>query len=190
MPYMMAPGEDKIVADAVYEGLTHPGHYENPVIPQGAPVQIAGNWTVAIKYLRGTGEQRFTLQQEGDRVTGTQTGEVYKAELKGLVQADHIELTSDMPVSGNSIFWTFRGIVSGNNASGTVHMGEYGRRYLDGGKELVLSINSHSDDPERHGDYRYPAGPALPDLEKEPEPAPARGRGGLRQPHRAVRNPI
>ena len=28
MPYMMASGEDKIVADAIYEGLTHPGHYE------------------------------------------------------------------------------------------------------------------------------------------------------------------
>ena len=126
MPYMMAVGEEKIVADAIYEGLTHPGHYENPVIPQGAPVQIAGNWAVEIKYIRGIGEQKFTLQQDGDRVTGTQQGEIYKADLKGRVQADHIELTSDMAVPGNSIFWTFRGVVFGNNASGTVHMGEYG----------------------------------------------------------------
>jgi len=126
MPYMMAAGEEKIVADAIYDGLTHPGHYENPVIPQGAPVQIAGNWAVEIKYIRGIGEQKFTLQQEGDSVTGTQQGEIYKADLKGRVQADHIELTSDMAVPGNSIFWTFRGVVSGDNASGNVHMGEYG----------------------------------------------------------------
>ena len=122
----MAAGEDKIVADAIYEGLTHPGHYENPVIPQGAPVQIAGNWTVEIKYIRGTGVQPLTLQQDGDRLTGTQAGEVYQANLKGIVHADHIELTSEMEVPGNAISWTFRGVVTGNNASGTVHMGEYG----------------------------------------------------------------
>lgn len=126
MPYMMGPGEDRIVADAIYEGLTHPGHYENPVIPQGTPVQIAGNWAVEIKYTRGTGEQHFTLQQDGAQLTGTQSGEIYKADLAGVVHADHIELTSDMAVSGNSIPWTFRGVVSGNNISGTVHMGEYG----------------------------------------------------------------
>lgn len=126
MPYMMAPGEDKIVGEAIYEGLTHPGHYENPLVPQGTPVQISGDWSVEIKYIRGTGQQRFTLQQNGDRLTGTQEGEIYKAELKGLVQADHIELKSEMAVPGNSILWTFRGVVSGNHASGTVHMGEYG----------------------------------------------------------------
>ena len=126
MPYMMAPGEDKIVADAIHEGLTHPGHYENPVIPQGTTAQVEGNWAVTIKYIRGTGEQQLTLQQQGDKLTGTQQGEIYKADVKGFVQADHIELTSDMVVPGNSIFWTFRGVVSGNNANGTVHMGEYG----------------------------------------------------------------
>jgi hypothetical protein len=31
-----------------------------------------------------------------------------------------------MAVSGNSIPWTFRGVVSGNSMSGTVRMGEYG----------------------------------------------------------------
>jgi uncharacterized pyridoxal phosphate-dependent enzyme len=118
MPYMMAAGEEKIVADAIYEGLTHPGHYENPVIPQGAPAQVGGSWAVEIKYLRGTGEQRFTLQQDGEQLTGT--------NLKGFLHADHLELTSEMEVPGNSIFWTFQGVVSGNTMSGSVHMGEYG----------------------------------------------------------------
>jgi uncharacterized pyridoxal phosphate-dependent enzyme len=126
MPYMMAPGEDRIVADTIYEILTHPGHYENPVIPQGEPVQIAGNWAVTIQYIRGVGEQHFMLQQSGDQLTGTQAGEVYKADLKGVMQADHLELTSEMAVSGNGIPWTFRGVVAGSTMSGTVHMGEYG----------------------------------------------------------------
>jgi len=37
MPYMMDPGDEKIIADAIYESLTKPGHYENPVIPTGEP---------------------------------------------------------------------------------------------------------------------------------------------------------
>jgi hypothetical protein len=126
MPYMMGPGEDRIVADAVYEGLTKPGHYENPVIPQGAPAQIAGTWAVEIKYTRGVGQQHFTLQQDGNQLTGMQNGEIYKAALKGIVHADHVELNSNMEVSGNSIQWTFNGVATGNSMSGTVHMGEYG----------------------------------------------------------------
>ena len=126
MPYMMGPGEDRIVADAIYEGLTHPGHYEDPVVPQGAPVQIAGDWGVELQYIRGVGEQKFKLKQDGGSVSGSQVGELYEANLKGHVHADHIELTSSMKVSGNSIPWVFRGTVSDNTMSGTVHMGEYG----------------------------------------------------------------
>jgi uncharacterized pyridoxal phosphate-dependent enzyme len=126
MPYMMGQGEDRLVANAIYEALTRPRHYENPVIPQGAPVQIAGNWAVEIKYTRGIGEQHFALQQDGDQLTGQQAGEIYQATIKGIVHADHVELTSNMAVSGNSIPWTFHGIVTGNAMSGTVSMGEYG----------------------------------------------------------------
>jgi uncharacterized pyridoxal phosphate-dependent enzyme len=126
MPYMMAAGEERIVADTLYEIFTRPGHYENPVIPEGTPAPIAGNWSVAIKYLRGTGEQHFTLEQEGNTLTGSQAGEVYNASLKGVVHANQVELRSQMEVPGNTIPWTFRGVLAGNSISGTVHMGEYG----------------------------------------------------------------
>ncbi len=126
MPYMMAEGEERIVADALYEIFSRPGHYENPAIPEGAAAQFAGQWNVAIKYLRGTGEQRFALQQDGNTLTGTQTGEIYHAALQGMVHADHVELRSEMEVAGNSIPWTFRGVLSGDSISGSVHMGEYG----------------------------------------------------------------
>ena len=66
------------------------------------------------------------MKQDGNTLTGTQSGEVYHTELKGTVHADHLELTSEMAVSGNSIPWTFRGIISGNSITSTVHMGEYG----------------------------------------------------------------
>jgi seryl-tRNA(Sec) selenium transferase len=126
MPYMMDPGEDHIIADAVYEGLTKPGPYKDPILPAGTPAQLNGQWVVAIQYSRGIGEQHFTLQQSGNDLTGTQQGELYKASLKGVVHANQIELRSSMGVSGNTIPWVFRGTVEGSSITGTVSMGEYG----------------------------------------------------------------
>jgi len=126
MPYMMDPGEDRIIANAIYEGLTKPGYYDDPVIPTGAPVSVQGAWAVAIQYSRGVGEQQFTLEQSGNDLTGTQRGELYTTALKGVVHADQVELRSNMEVSGNSIPWNFHGIVQGNSMSGKVQLGEYG----------------------------------------------------------------
>jgi len=126
MPYMMDSGEERIVADAIFEGLTRPGHYENPVVPAGEPAQVHGNWTVAIKYSRGTGEQHFKLEQIGNDLTGAQQGELYKTAIQGSVHVNQIELRSAMSVSGNAIPWTFKGEVQGNEMAGTVNLGEYG----------------------------------------------------------------
>jgi len=126
MPYMMAAGEERIVADALYNAMTHPAHYDNPQIPQGDASNVSGEWDVAIQYIRGIGHQHFELKQDGTRLSGVQSGELYKSDLTGGMHADHIELAGDMAVPGNSIPWTFRGVVSGNSMSGTVRMGEYG----------------------------------------------------------------
>jgi uncharacterized pyridoxal phosphate-dependent enzyme len=127
MPYMMAAGEERVLADAIYDALAHPGHYENPAIPQGELAQVSGDWTVRIQYARGVGEQHFSLHQDRENLSGAQTGEVYKAELKGVMHANHIELSSEMEVPGNTIPWIFTGTVAGNSMSGTVRMGEYGQ---------------------------------------------------------------
>jgi hypothetical protein len=126
MPYMMDSGEDTIIANAIYEGLSKPGHYENPVIPTGAPATVEGTWAVTVQYPRGIGEQKFTIKQAENDLSGTQNGEIYNATLKGNIHADQIELRSNMEVGGNSIPWTFKGTVQGSNITGTVHMGEYG----------------------------------------------------------------
>jgi uncharacterized pyridoxal phosphate-dependent enzyme len=126
MPYMMDPGEERIIADAIYEALIKPGHYENPVIPTGTPATVQGTWAVTIQYPRGIGEQKFTLEQNGNNLTGTQNGEIYNAKFIGSIHANRLELHSNMEVGGNTIPWTFKGNVEGNNIAGSVYMGEYG----------------------------------------------------------------
>jgi seryl-tRNA(Sec) selenium transferase len=126
MPYMMDLDEDRIIANAIYEALTKPGHYENPGIPTGTPASVQGTWAVTIQYPRGIGEQKFTLEQNGNDLTGTQNGEIYNAKFTGTIHSDQIELQSNMQVGGNTIPWTFKGNVEGSNIAGSVHMGEYG----------------------------------------------------------------
>jgi uncharacterized pyridoxal phosphate-dependent enzyme len=126
MPYMMAPGEAEIVADAIYEGLTKPGDYQNPAIPQGQTAQLGGSWIVLVDYLCGTGMQRFELKQNGEDVDGMLHGEIYTASLSGKVQANQITLKGTMQTSGYEVHWTFQGTNTGDRLAGTADMGEYG----------------------------------------------------------------
>jgi hypothetical protein len=125
MPYMLEAWEIPIIADAIHEAMTKPGHYENPVIPTGA-TQIGGKWAVSLKYTRGTAEQTFDLQQSGSDLKGKQVGAIYQADLTGSIHGNDLKLHARMPVSGHEVIWDFTGTVQGNTASGTVALGEYG----------------------------------------------------------------
>jgi uncharacterized pyridoxal phosphate-dependent enzyme len=126
MPYMMQPGDYKIVADAVSKYLRNPGKFENPPVYTGLTAQLAGTWNVTISYVRGTGMQQFVLEQNGTAVTGQQKGEIYNAEFRGKIDADHVMLRSVMHASGYQVPFVCTGVVSGNTFSGDVRMGEYG----------------------------------------------------------------
>jgi seryl-tRNA(Sec) selenium transferase len=126
MPYMMDPGEDRIIADAIHAALTNPGHFENPVVPSGAAASVGGAWAVTVSYPRGEASHTLTLQQNGDAVTGAHKGELFTGTLRGTVRAGTVELRSTMSNPGNNFSYTFHGTVSGNRMSGTVDMGEYG----------------------------------------------------------------
>jgi uncharacterized pyridoxal phosphate-dependent enzyme len=125
MPYMLEAWEIPIIADAIHEAMTKPGHYENPVIPTGA-AQVDGKWAVSLKYTRGTAEQTFDLQQSGSDLKGKQVGAIYQADLTGSIHGNDLKLRARMPVSGHEVIWDFTGTVQGNTASGTVALGEYG----------------------------------------------------------------
>jgi uncharacterized pyridoxal phosphate-dependent enzyme len=126
MPYMMQPGDYKIVAETISKYLRNPGHYENPPVYTGPAASVGGTWNVAIQYVRGVGQQQFVLQQEGNQLTGEQKGEIFHAECKGKVDADHVTLTSRMAANGYEVPFVFTGVVAGDRFSGDVKMGEYG----------------------------------------------------------------
>jgi uncharacterized pyridoxal phosphate-dependent enzyme len=126
MPYMMDPGEAPIIGDAIYAALSNPGPQPNPQVAGGTPAVLNGNWLVSIEYFSSEGSQKFTLQQSGGDITGTQHGEVYNGRLRGKVQGNEVEFRSVMAVPGNPFTWTFKGAHQAGRMAGTVDMGEYG----------------------------------------------------------------
>ncbi len=125
--YIMTPDEIKIVADTIYKILKNPPKMPEPAaLPSGAPAQVAGTWATTIHYLRGTGNQHFTLQQNGNNLTGDHAGELYDATFRGSIHGNEIALTSTLPVTGYPVTCNFKGTVNGNHMSGTLSMGEYG----------------------------------------------------------------
>jgi D-glucosaminate-6-phosphate ammonia-lyase len=126
MPYMMQPGDAKIVAETIAGYMRNPGHFENPPVYTGPTASLAGTWNVTIKYVRGVGHQSFTLTQNGDAITGQQKGELFDAPLQGKVQANHVVLSSTIHPYGYQVPYNFTGVVSGDTITGDVRMGEYG----------------------------------------------------------------
>jgi len=127
MPYMMDPGEDRIIADAIHAALTNPGHFDNPpALPPGAPAPIAGTWEVTVSYPRGEATHHLTLAQNGDTITGRHKGEIFSGTVHGTVHGGTVELRSTMVNPGNNFTYTFRGVFNGEGMSGSVDMGEYG----------------------------------------------------------------
>jgi hypothetical protein len=82
---------------------------------------------VAIHYIRGVGEQQFTLMQKGHALEGTQQGELYRAALAGEIHGGQIRLRSTMAVPGSTLDWDFSGTAQKDTMTGTVDMGEYGQ---------------------------------------------------------------
>jgi hypothetical protein len=127
MPYMMQPGDYKIVAETISKYLRNPGHYDNPPVYPGPTANLAGTWDVTINYVRGIGLQHFVLEQNGSTLSGQLKGEMFNAAVLGKVNGDHVELSGRMAAPGDQeVLYAFTGVVSGNRVNGDVKLGEYG----------------------------------------------------------------
>jgi uncharacterized pyridoxal phosphate-dependent enzyme len=125
-PYMMMPGEEKVVADRLFALLSKPPKFENPKVPQGAAAQIQGSWDVRIDYLRGSADHKLTFEQQGGSLKGIHKGEVLTGDVTGTATGNEVRFRGSHKIEGTSLFYDFTGKVSGNTMQGTVNLGEYG----------------------------------------------------------------
>jgi L-seryl-tRNA(Ser) seleniumtransferase len=124
-PYMLAAGEEKIVADRLFGVLSSPPRKE-PDGPAPPAADLTGQWTVRIQYAAGVSSHNLYLRQKGNDIDGAHQGDFVSRELAGAIDGDSVKLRSWYDEDhGDALNFTFTGKVKGDEIAGELDMGEY-----------------------------------------------------------------
>jgi D-glucosaminate-6-phosphate ammonia-lyase len=125
-PWMMQPGEDKIVAERIYNLLSHKRE-PKPTEMHRPAADLSGRWDISIEFFSSKSDHMLFIEQEGNRIHGTHKGDYSVRELFGSIEGDTLTLRSVSAErgTGDSVIYTFSGKVSGDTIAGPIHMGEY-----------------------------------------------------------------
>ena len=123
---MMAPGDEKIVAQRIVEVLSAK-HTLTTAEPQAAPAtDLSGRWQVEIRYAASTSIHTLHLQQNGNRLDGIHQGNFLTRDISGSINGDQVMLASAVTERhGDALNYRFSGKVSGATIEGTLSLGEY-----------------------------------------------------------------
>ena len=124
-PYMMSPGDEKVVADRLHAILSNPpaSQATAPAAPAG---DLSGLWDVSIKYTAGSSRHVFYIRQRGQNLDGSHRGDFVSRDLVGTIDGDNVRLRSAYgEQNGDSLSFSFSGKLAGEQMAGTLDMGEY-----------------------------------------------------------------
>jgi L-seryl-tRNA(Ser) seleniumtransferase len=124
-PYMLAAGEEKIVADRIHALLKSPPR-TSEAAPAAPAADLTGQWDVRIEYAAGGSNHTLHLMQRGSRLEGSHQGDFVSRDLTGSIEGAAVRVASEYAEShGDALNYTFTGQVNGEEMSGTLEMGEY-----------------------------------------------------------------
>jgi len=125
-PWMMQPGEARIVADRLRGVLASPPpRTEDRRVPGRA--NLAGAWDLELQFKLGREKHSLFLEQNGEDLAGLHLGETLRGKVTGTTEGEIVSLRSSQPIEGTQLSFSFRGKVSGDSMEGTVDLGEYGQ---------------------------------------------------------------
>lgn len=88
---------------------------------------LTGNWTANVETSAGSGSPSFVLKQEGKTLTGTYSGQLGEAPLKGSISGDDFEWVINLEAGGQSVKIVYKGKVkSATEIGGSVQLGDIG----------------------------------------------------------------
>ena len=124
-PYMMAAGEEKIVADRLFAVLSNPKK-EEPAAPAAAVADLSGQWDVRIEYAAGSSTHSLNLRQRGNEIDGAHRGDFVSRDVTGTIEGAAVRIRSAYSEqNGDSLNYTFNGNAAGDEITGTLDLGEY-----------------------------------------------------------------
>jgi L-seryl-tRNA(Ser) seleniumtransferase len=124
-PYMMAPGDEKIVADKIVSALNGAPKPQPARTPGPPAADLTGQWDVRIDYLASSSQHALHLKQTGNRLEGSHQGDFVSRDVSGTIDGAAVQIASSYSAHGDSLNFRFTGTVVGAELSGTLDMGEY-----------------------------------------------------------------
>lgn len=123
---MMAPGDEKIVADRLHHVLSARHTPKAARAPEAPAVNLSGRWDIEIQYAASKTIHTVHLEQSGNQVQGTHQGNFLARDIAGTIGGNAVSLTSNVTERhGDALRYRFTGTVAGDAMSGTLDMGEY-----------------------------------------------------------------
>jgi uncharacterized pyridoxal phosphate-dependent enzyme len=125
-PYMMASGEEHIVAEKILAALSKAPPHEAAATSRAPALDITGQWDVRIEYVASASTHALHLKQVGNRLEGSHQGDFVTRDLSGTIEGSSVQISSSYSEQhGDALSFRFTGNVVGDSMSGTLDMGEY-----------------------------------------------------------------
>ncbi|MCX6262651.1 MAG: selenocysteine synthase, partial [Bacteroidia bacterium] len=147
----MQPGNDKVVADRIFNLLSQKRTKSKEMAPPAA--NITGRWDVDIEFFSSRSQHTFFIeQQDSNWIQGSHKGDFSTRDMVGTIEGDQVKLSSADRQVADNIPFIFSGIVSGNTMSGQIYLGEY--------INALFTATRHSQEVVRRP-IRFPKGQPL-----------------------------
>ena len=92
------------------------------VLPARAQkVDISGDWLFTVETGMGSGSPNITFKQDGEKLTGTYSGQLGNTSFTGTVIGTTVEFSFTTEAQGQSIDVAYKGPVDGKSMKGTVN---------------------------------------------------------------------
>jgi hypothetical protein len=82
--------------------------------------KVSGKWTVSTQGRRGSRTQHMTIQQDGNKISGSIEGYRGDDQFQGSVEGNDIHFTVSMNTSRGSMTFEYRVSVQGDSMKGTI----------------------------------------------------------------------
>ena len=146
----MQPGNDKVVANRVYEVLSQKRD-PKPETP-GPEGNISGRWETDIEFFSSLSKHTLFLEQDGNWIQGSHKGEFTMRDMSGTIEGDTVKLRSVDRHPADAITFIFSGKLLADTITGTIHMGEY---------RTANFVAKRKTDKSPHNKIMVPGGPPL-----------------------------
>jgi L-seryl-tRNA(Ser) seleniumtransferase len=125
-PYMLAPGDERVIADRLFAVLSKPPAQPSAPSPSAPAMDLTGQWNVRIQYAASASNHVLHLTQKGNDLGGFHQGEFMTREVTGTIDGDAVRIRSAYGEQhGDAVNLTFTGRISPEQMGGALDMGEY-----------------------------------------------------------------